>query len=293
MSRFVFTINNPTGLIDESSLPSVVTYLIYQEEVGESGTHHLQGYIETSTRMRYTTLINLLPDWDAGRWATARGTASKNRLYCSKEEGRVGGPYEFGEITVDTNQGERNDLADVRTAIEGGASDFQLFQDFPSVMARSRRFVSEYRTLWAESQLPVSEFIPREGWQCQLVEELKREVDPRKIIWIYDTVGNFGKSYFARNYEPDESFYVTGGKHSDIYFAYRSQRRVFFDVPRSAEDHFPYEVLEKFKDGVIFQAKYESRVLRFASPHVVVFANFPPNLAKLSADRWDVRNLVT
>lgn len=291
MSRFCFTINNPSGLIDFESLPPWVTYVIYQEEVApSSGTHHFQGYleIEPSLRKRITTLVNDLK-WDPAHFEVAKSVGSKNYKYCTKEESRVGGPYEYGLRRPDHVQGQRNDLNEVMEAIRHGASDMELFRDYPAVMARYRQFVSEFRVLAMQEMVETANFIARPGWQSELVDTLEGAVSERKIIWIYELEGNAGKSYFARNYRRKEAYYITGGRHSDIYHAYQSQKFVFFDVPRSAEDRFPYEVLEKFKDGIIFQSKYQSRVLYFTVPHVVVFANFAPDENKLSRDRWDIR----
>lgn len=287
--RFTFTLNNPTGLLDFTILPPYVTYVVYQEELSPTtGTHHFQGYLETDQRKRIVTLSREL-NWDPCHFEVAKTSGSKNRNYCTKEDTRVGGPYEFGQIRPDVTQGQRNDLNEVQEAIRAGATDLELFRDHPMIMARYRQFVSEYRILWIQSQLPNPEFVPRPGWQTQLVTDLEDAVSPRKVIWIYEFAGNVGKSYFARTYRRKDTYYITGGRHADIYHAYASQKLVFFDVPRSAADRFPYEVLEKFKDGIIFQSKYQSKVLYFEIPHVVVFANFAPDENKLSADRWDTR----
>lgn len=290
MSRFAFTWNNPPHLLDLERIPEIVTYVVYQEEVGESGNYHFQGYLECSSRIRYTTLINRL-GWNGASFRVARGDPSKNRAYCTKEDTRVGGPYEYGTMGPDHEQGSRTDLLEVQAAIRDGASDLQLYADFPSVMARYRNFVREYRALYLESQVTKVNFIPREGWQFHLTVNLAADPHPRKVIWVWSNGGNKGKSYFAMNYKRGETFYITGGKHADIYHAYNSERYIFFDVARSAMDRFPYEVLEKFKDGAIFKSKYESRVLFMNTPHVVVFANMPPDETKLSEDRWDIRNV--
>ena len=43
---------------------------------------------------------------------------------------------------------------------------------------------------------------------------------------------------------------------------------------------------------MICNTKYETGVKIFNSPHIICFANFPPdNLEQLSADRWIITNL--
>lgn len=106
--RFVFTINNPDGLLSLDGWG--VTACVYQEEVGESGTHHFQGYIkfEMSRRAAYAERVlgghaHLEP---------ARGSDEECIAYCTKEESRVGGPYWFpSEADVRAEkQGRRVDL---------------------------------------------------------------------------------------------------------------------------------------------------------------------------------------
>ena len=66
----------------------------------------------------------------------------------------------------------------------------------------------------------------------------------------------------------------------------------FIQYPRSKEPYVSYECLETLKDGLWTTAKYEGEVVVRNSPHVVVFANFPPNTAALSMDRWKIGEIV-
>jgi len=57
---------------------------IFEEEVGDEGTPHLQGYLEFAKRLRAFSLG--LPKQI--HWEIAKGTRAKNIAYCSKDQGR-------------------------------------------------------------------------------------------------------------------------------------------------------------------------------------------------------------
>lgn len=118
---------------------------------------------------------------------------------------------------------------------------------------------------------------------------LQQDADSRKVIWRWEPIGNTGKSFFALHFKPNESFTITGGKHSDIQYAYEGEKYVFFDWARKNMESFPYQLVEQFKNGYYIKTKYESRAFRFHPPHVVVFANEQPEFGALSGDRWDVK----
>jgi len=96
-TRFCFTINNPSvedceGVIE---VASSCRYLICGDEVGESGTPHLQGYLVLPKKTRIKTLSKRLP---RAAIYQARGTSEQNRVYCSK-----GGKFEeYGQCPSDT-----------------------------------------------------------------------------------------------------------------------------------------------------------------------------------------------
>lgn len=84
------------------------------------------------------------------------------------------------------------------------------------------------------------------------------------------------------------AFYIRGGKHADIAYAYNYEPVVVFDFTREQEERVSYGQIEKFKDGRVFSSKYESEMKRFKGVKVIAFSNFYPDKGKLSEDRWDV-----
>lgn len=291
MSRFrnwCFTINNPEGLLVFD--PEYVKACWYQEEVGESGTHHFQGYIEMLAPASLT-FMKTMDGFETAHLERRRGTRQQAIQYCSKEP-RLGGPYLYGSTDDLAGTGTRTDLEQFVQAAKDGLSFDQSFDDFPSIHAKYPRFVSSVYERLRNSQLPpIPTFVPTKPWQSELIATLGEQPDSRKIYWYYDQLGNAGKSYFANNFSCDRSYVVTPGKHADIVYAYRFEPFVFFDWPRDAQERFPYSVAESFKNGYFLSTKYEVRRVRFAVPHVIVFSNFEPDLTKLSIDRFEIKRL--
>lgn len=120
--RFSFTLNNP-GEGELRSLQTLdieahhVRYLLCGEEVGESGTPHIQGYIELLRPTRLAGLKNI-PGLERAHFEASRGTPQDNVRYCSKE-GRI--LCELGSISS-SSQGRRCDLDQVKAAIDRGES---------------------------------------------------------------------------------------------------------------------------------------------------------------------------
>jgi len=287
-----FTINNPT-IIERLHLANLgiddrVQYLIYQLEKGDNGTEHFQGYIQLVDKKRLAYLKTLVSE--RGHFEKSKGNAAQNRKYCSKEP-RLEPTCEFGTII---NPGKRTDIDKfMERNSQTVLCRREVMKEFPGILARYPRFVQLVHDTLIQESVVVPPFIPRSGWQTELSAYLIQEPDNRKIRWYFDKDGDAGKSYFARNFRRDgqSAYVVTGGKHSDIYAAYERESVVIFDTPRSAQDRFPYEVLESLKNGYFLSTKYEVRRVLFNVPHVIVFANFEPDKSKLSADRWDIHNI--
>lgn len=179
----------------------------------------------------------------------------------------------------------------MKESIKEGKRGLDLIEEHTQAYAKYPRFVHEYIRLVEASKMVSENLVPRDNWQIILSEYLKQDADPRKVIWYYDVTGNSGKSYFSTHYREKTSYLVTGGKNQDIYYAYNYEQVVFFDLPRAKQDYVPYDVMEAFKNGYFLSTKYECKPVRFAVPHVVVFANFYPDVSKLSQDRWEIHEI--
>lgn len=63
------------------------------------------------------------------------------------------------------------------------------------------------------------------------------------------------------------------------------------DFPRTVEGYVSYSAIEEIKNGMFFNGKFESSMVMFNTPHIVIFANFLPDTSKLSKDRWVIENI--
>jgi len=283
--------NNYTAA-DEARISSLRStqgvYLVYGREVGEAGTPHLQGFVSFPSRKRLNQVILGLGQCHC----TIAKYISASIKYCKKD----GDFIEFGEPPKDKPQGKRNELEAFKSAVRNeGLSDMkEIRENYSSVYARYRNFVHEYVRDFSKSE--TVETFPLRDWQAQLNVTLNGPVDGRVIHFLVDVVGNQGKSWFMRYYEqnhPDTTQIILPGKKADMAFVLRENNRVvFFDCPRSKQgEYIQYDFLEEIKNGYVFSTKYESRIKRFQSPHLVVAMNEEPNMDNLSNDRFNIIRL--
>lgn len=132
-------------------------------------------------------------------------------------------------------------------------------------------------------------------WQAEILDYIEFEQDNRAIIWIRDRIGGAGKTEVARWAGITglalvlKQFGGTRDSASIISEAVKqgwNQRAVICDLSRDFEDREIYAALESIKDGTVTTTKYTGGTVYFNRPTVVVFANYWPNVNKMSKDRW-------
>lgn len=135
-------------------------------------------------------------------------------------------------------------------------------------------------------------------WQQRILDIYMQEPDDRTVYWFWEEPGDIGKSVFIKYMAVKHSIcFCSGGRHTDIMnLVFNTDmdnvKCVMFDIPRANEGHISYSSLEAIKNGMVCNTKYETGFKVFNSPHLFVFANFPPdNMKMLSKDRWCVVEL--
>jgi len=129
-------------------------------------------------------------------------------------------------------------------------------------------------------------------WQVGINNLLDTEPDGRKIYVFVDIKGGCGKSTFAKHLAMKRNSLIVGGKSADVKYAIAERLKtedvpiVIWDLPRSIGDMVNYQSIEEVKNGAFFSSKYESGMVIFNTPHLIIFTNSMPDLSKLSMDRW-------
>lgn len=137
-------------------------------------------------------------------------------------------------------------------------------------------------------------------WQHDMLSMYNAPVDPRKIIWVWETEGNTGKSALARHMAIGGHTLVVAGQAADVKAGVAAWHKpekgkvvqdlnlLIWDIPRCNNGHMSYQALEELKNGCFYSPKYESGMVVTKKPHVWVFSNQAPELEKLSKDRWEL-----
>lgn len=179
LRNYCFTLNNPTpGEITflHSTLPQHTDcrFLVFQIESGESGTVHIQGYVEWRKQIRVGTLRRISP-FQRAHLEARRGTQAQAIAYCKKEESRLEGPYEYGTPAIES-QGARKDLEEIKTKIDSGEPIAKIWDEHFGTMVRYNRGINVYKSIVTK---------PR-TWKTE-VKVLWGEPGTGKSRWCADT----------------------------------------------------------------------------------------------------------
>lgn len=135
-------------------------------------------------------------------------------------------------------------------------------------------------------------------WQKEIID-LTQEKNIRKLHWYWGGQ-NIGKSSVIRHLVLTYSaIFIQGGEGRDLKYTIASWVEengpciptIVINIPMKQRAKFNADVVESILDGMFFSSKYESKMVVFNPPQVIITANFPPNTEVLSEDRWIIKEV--
>lgn len=292
--RWVFTEHDVEKNLFDWEKHDFIKFCQWQlEEAPDTGKEHYQGLLLLNKEKELRYLKKNLSA--SAHWEKMRANTKANIQYCSKQETRLDGPWQFGK---ESNPGKRNDFEELRDAVDKGLSYQALcdlnanFLDDRYLKAYKRR---ESQKIEKEREIATASIVttPLRDWQLETVPLLLHQSD-RQILWIVDELGGCGKTYLGQYLQVHLGYQrLSGGKSADLaYMLEVSASGYVFDFSRDQGDlKTPYTLLEQVKNQYVCCPKYESRYLQLKSNKIICFSNFWPIPDKFSSDRWEVYQL--
>lgn len=136
-------------------------------------------------------------------------------------------------------------------------------------------------------------------WEKQILNIIKDEPDDRHIWWFMGS-GGCGKTSFCKYLIIKYQAIILGGKHTDMknaivdFFKTNNYlpELIVINIPKSFnKDYLSYTGIEEIKDMCFYSGKYEGGMICGNCPHVIIFSNEWPDIAKISKDRWKLFNI--
>lgn len=207
LTKWVFTINNPTDKDKQDVESLAYEYLVYQLERGASGTPHFQGALVLKKKQRFSSLKKQVP---RAHWKPMEASVEQAAHYASKphegceckhckenQEGRLEGPWYRGKYR---DRGTRSDLVALKQDLDSGMS-LQVISEYHfSNFIRYGRGIKEYRLLHS---------IKRD-WKTEVVFMFGPK-NSGKSWWVHQLC----KNLFVK---PHHTWWTGFDDHSDVLF---------------------------------------------------------------------------
>lgn len=331
-TRWVFTWNNyPLDYLEKlRNMPDMEFVKAGLEKAPSTGTPHIQGFVRFHKPKRLSDVRRGLPE--IGFWEISEAKDQVVINYCckgeqSKEEWkkyRHNGPnyglnadvFTLGDalIVEKKTPGKRSDLDAFTDAVKAGdiTTVAQIREQHSNIHAKYTEWSEEYLRIHTCKSPEFSSGLTAE-WQIKMLQcvstpaaELlanpETEDFHRRTIWfVVDEKGNAGKTKFAHymKVKYPGTLLLDHGKVADMsyhisHFEELAQLNiVILDSPRQSQSRFNYSVLEKLKNGRVFNTKYRVFDRFHPVPHIIVMTNHIPMIDStvLSYDRVQILRL--
>lgn len=280
------TCNNPlekgitADAIKEIMLRWKTDYYCFCYETGEQGTYHVHIYVKYANPQ--STQIVSKAFGNAHIEVIRNSTSKQNRDYIRKEgvytdtekatTNHIETFYESGPCPEENQeiQGRRNDIENMISLVQDGASNMDIVQAVPAMALR----------------IPAIEQYRQAYW-----EEQGKNYRQMTVWYIYGKTRTGKTSYVYSTHDSSEIYSVVDYKGTGIWDKYDTARTrvLLLDEYRS---HLPFSLLLALCDGqpLTLNCRYANRVCLHDTVYIV--SNIPleqqyPNIQREEPDSWD------
>lgn len=259
------TLNNPTEEelkhVEEFQTGNIVRGIM-ADEVGESGTPHIQGYLNLKNGMTMSAMKKML---GSNRWhlEKARGTDYEGYMYCKKEDSIV--RRTWGEEP--NIEGELSDWEKISQMVKDGKSNLEIIEQYPSIAIRCQAALDRMRLEFDRQNM---------GW---------RDLN---VTFITGPTGCGKTRTVMENYGYSNVYRVTDKKHP--FETYTGQDVIIFEEFRGSP--FRIEDMLNYLDGYPLElpARYANKVAKYTQVYILTniqFEELYPNIQMKHRETWD------
>lgn len=260
--NWVFTLNNPTAA-EVIHLQGIdVLYLVFQREIAESGTPHLQGMFCFSKRTTLASVRRVLSFANGDGTEVScryfldvmRGTIKEAEAYCTKEETRDPLGTVFRKGVPPSGQGSRSDLGAIAVLVRNGSSEREIFEADPGAYLRYHGGIRRASILFQGHR-----------------------TEPTQVYWYFGPTGT-GKSRRAGTLSPESYWKSPENKWWD---GYTGSEDVIIDDYRT--DFCRFSQLLRMFDRYPYKVETKGGSVNFRSRRIFITTPYSP------ADTWNLK----
>lgn len=260
---WVFTLNNYTEEEYNQLINTPRTkYICIGKEKGESGTPHLQGYIEWVNPQRLSGLKKINK---RAHWEPRRGTPQEAAMYCQKE----GDFDELGELPMEN--GKRRGLQMACDEVLKGTPIEEVATMYPSEFVRYSGGLKSLNTIKVKPRDPK---------------------EPPHVVWLWGLAG-VGKTREA--YEAHEKVYIKDG--TQWWDGYDGQTAIIIDDFEVVE--WNYRDLLRLLDRYPYRGQFKGGYVNINSPYIYITCEHHPSyiwsgnkLSQVTRRLTEIKNIV-
>lgn len=261
-----FTINNPKDSDWDKVWNFPYKYLVFQLEVGEEGTPHIQGFVQLTDSKRLSAMKKL---HKKAHWGKRRGTPYEAAHYCQKPVGR---PLDKAKWDPEPCQCKHcKDLERFDDFYEDGylsvESAFKTAEIARVIKAKgyhhaAERFPEAVLTMGRGMLLLDTHFTPKRDYKTEVT-----------VIW---GLSRLGKTRYAYEAFPSPYLLAAHGEGTDFFGNYdpRGNETVIVDDFYSS---WKYTTFLRVCDRYPTEVHTKGGFLQFLARHLVFTSNLPPD----------------